>query len=267
MYKRLKWITQCAEVASFGLHHFDYLKANQSRYFIEVFSIHGPQWMGTFWGRGVIHLDPTTCYYLGTYANYWDPANRRIGFAHETSPYVPFIMGNDPIIPGEYLAQEEIDEFNSLEGKFGKENMIWFLWPEKMPSDFSIAFFSEPHGIGTEIKDALTKMTLFHKEWDIVQWLRQKYVLDERKLRFKICIEKRYPPPSREPQYKVKDPKGPSDFPGIPISEMDLPAPEVPAGTPIPIGKKRFRLTLTFTILKITTFNGYWLQASIEEVI
>lgn len=223
--------------------------------------------MGTFWGRGVVHLPDPACYYLGTFANYWDPVNKRIGFAHEANPGVSHPMENNPNIPGVYLAQEEIDEFNSLEGEFGEENMIFFLWPDKMPKDFSEAFFSTPNGIGTQIKDALTKMTLFHKEWDIVQWLRQKYVLDERKLRFRLCIEKRYPPPPKTPQYQVKDPQGPKDFPGIPISEMDLPAPEVPAGTPIPIGKKRFRLTLTFTILKITTFNGYWLQVSIEEVI
>lgn len=41
--RRLKWIGACASILGGNLHHFDYIKANTSRYFFETLTIWAPK--------------------------------------------------------------------------------------------------------------------------------------------------------------------------------------------------------------------------------
>lgn len=286
--KRLKWIGECAQIAHFRLHHFDYRKGNVSRYFVEVFSIYIAKQFPYGWSWDSMDLAHPTCYYLGSYPNFWNVPNKRIVYAHDLMTAAAFPMGNEPVIPrffgkpvsaeqmlevfargesaNEYISKDEKDEWNSLETDYGKENLINYLYPERMDMAARPAFFASPHGPGTDIDEALTKMSFFYKKEDVIQWLRQKYALAERTQSFNACIKQAYPKPEKEPQYKILDPQGAKDFPGIPIDQMQLPAPTGQSVPRPPPKQMIIRLLFAFSIINVSSLNGYSLILNVEEV-
>ena len=223
--RRLRWITQCAQVSAFVLHIFDYTRGNVSRYFIEVKAIYIYNKALREWGLISTRLAHPSCYYLGTFRNYWNTKSQKINFAHDVSMQDSYSIGSEPEIPGQPLAKQETEDLNSLVEEFGKDNLMNYLYPDRMDKGYREAFFAYPHGPGTDIDEAIKKMAFFVQEFDIRQWLAQKFAIDERMAQFNACILKAYPKPSREPQYKILDPQGAKDFPGIPINQIQLPAP------------------------------------------
>lgn len=285
--KRLKWIGKCAQIANHRLHHFDYIKGNVSRYFIEVWSIFIPKRYPWGWAMDAQDLAHFTCYYLGSYPNYWNRTNKKIVYAHDLMTSDSFPMANDPIIlrftdkpisaeqllemltkgesQEEYISKDEAKEWTSLEDQFGKGNLINYLYPERMDKEKREAFMTGvPASLYQEIDKAITDMAFFKKKNDIIEWLRQKYVLDARKLRYLSCIKIKYPKVS-EPQYKVETPQLPKDWPGIPTSEMQLPQPSYQK----PKGLDRvINLRIIFNIIHVGPNNGYYLVLYVgEEVI
>lgn len=286
--KRLKWIAQCAQIAHFRLHHFDYRKGNISRYFVEVFSIFIPKEYFGKWYLESEDLAHHSCYYLGSYPNYWNLSNKKIVYAHDLMTASVYSMENEAVfyneesikksiearktmniqgVPAKDLVSgEEKSDMESLEGDFGLDNLINYLYPERMDAAARDAFFAYPHGAGTDIDEAITKMAFFHKKFEIIEWLRQKYALAERKLRFDACIKARYPKPEPEPQYKILDPQGAKDFPGIPINQMELPAPTAQS-VPRPAPKQMIiRLVFALGVINVSSLNGYSLILNVEEV-
>lgn len=264
--KRLTWIGNCAQIAHFRVHHFDYIKGNVSRYFVEVFSIFIPKKYFGKWYLESIELTHHACYYLGSYPNYWNISNKKIVYAHDLMTSECYSMGSRPEIPGKYLSADEINEFLSLEADFGKKNLLKYLYPERMNQAARDAFFAYPHGPGTDIEDAIKKMAFFTEEFDIRQWLMEKYSLGERMAKFDICIKEKYPTPPKKPQYKIIDPQGAKDFPGIPVSEMSIPGPTAqPSGAPRP-PLKVMKLYFSFNVIISSTTNGYSMMFIAEEI-
>jgi hypothetical protein len=164
------------------------------------------------------------------------------------------------------ISGEEKTDMESLEGDFGLDNLINYLYPERMDKKARDAFFAYPHGAGTDIDEAITKMAFFHKKFEIIEWLRQKYALAERKQRFDRCIKARYPKPEKEPQYKILDPQGAKDFPGIPINQMRPPTPTAQS-VPRPAPKEMIiRLLFALGLINVSSVNGYSLILNVEEV-
>lgn len=289
LWKRLKWIGICAAIANFRLHHFDYIKGNVSRYFVEVFSIFVPKRYPWGWAMDSKDLPKPSCYYLGTYPNYWNRTNKKIVYAHDLMTSDTFPMANDPLIlrftdkpispeqllemltrgesQEEYISSDEKKEWTSLEDQFGKGNLINYLFPEQMDKEAREAFMTGvPYSPYQVIDKAITDMAFFKKKADIIEWLRQKYILDARKLRYLRCIKVKYPK-TEEPQYKIETPQLPADWPGIPTSEMELPPPTERVQKPKGL-ERLITLRIIFNIIHIGPNNGYYLVLYIgEEVV
>ena len=276
---------KCAEFSSGHLHQLDYMKNNVSRYFFEALMVFVPVRMPYGYTYKTMPLAHPTCYYLGTYPNYWSPGNKRITHAGDLWTPSDFPMGNEPSLFNPFeekisaerelekiskaplieepVSDDEKKEWSSLEEDFGKKTLMNYLYPERMEQKEKEAFMTGiPHSLYSEIDDAVNKMVFFRKKSEITQWLTQKNALDRRKLWFEKCIREKYPKP-KKPQYKTPTPQGPADFPGIPISEMQLPTP----GAPGPPPKNMIKLLLAFGIINVSTFNGYSLIVNIEKVI
>jgi hypothetical protein len=286
--KRLTWIANCAQIANFTLYHFAYRKGNVSRYFVYVHSIFIPKEYFGKWYLESVELAHHICYYLGTFPNYWNTTNKKIVFAHDLMTASVYPMENEPVFYNEdslkqsiaarekmniqgiptkdLISEEEKSDIESLEGDFGLNNLMNYLYPERMDQSAKPAFFAQyPSGPGTDIDEAITKMAYFHKKSEILEWLRQKYALAEQKQSFDECIDKYYPK-AKKPQYKIRDPQGIKNFPGIPIEQMQLPAPTARSVPRPPPEKTIIKLMFSFRVIIWSSLNGYQLILNLEEV-
>lgn len=286
--KRITWIMICASYCSGGLHGLRYFKSNVYRYFLEAESVFIPVKMPYGYTYRPVPLAHPVCYYLGTYPCYWSPRNKLIVPPSDLMTTEDFPMGskpsgfnpwdekisveqelekvsNTPLIEKPY-SDDEIKEMSSLDDDFGTDNMEKYLFWGKTGWDGAKDFYAQyPDGPGTKIDHAIDEMAYFHKKPSVLQWLAQKNRLDKQNKYFKNCMDKNYPKP-KKPQYKTLTPQGPSDFPGAPMNEMQLPAPErQPSLKPMPtIGV--IKLSLFFFLSTFTTQTGYTLVLHVEEI-
>lgn len=222
--KRLKWISICASIHSGLLHHLDYIKANTSRYFFEVYAIWAPFKYPWGWGMNVLNLAFHSCYFLGTYPNYWSPENKKIVFAHDLMQIGSFPMPNSPFIHEATLSDAERKALNNVETLFGKTNLNYYLFPEQIPAELSPQakdYIAAATGlIDTYLHDELW----FHDPLELKDYLREKLALDARKKRFKNCTAGKYPAPPKPPPPPPPPPVKPKE---IPMKQLETPVPGV----------------------------------------
>jgi hypothetical protein len=286
--KRITWIMICGGFSSGYLHALRYFKSNEYRFFLEVLYVFVPVKMPYGYTYKTVPLAHHICYYLGTYPSYWSPRNKLIVPPNQLMTTEDFPMGskpsgfnpfdekisveqeldkisNAPLIE-KPISDDEIEEWSSLETDFGKDNMEKYLFWGKTGWDGAKDFYSEyPDGPGTQIDHAIDKMAFFHKKPEILQWLQQKNRLDKLKDQFQACLDKNYPKP-KKPQYKTLTPQGPSDFPGAPMNEMQLPAPETQPSLKAMPSEKIIKLSFFFFLSTFTARTGYTLVLHVEEV-
>jgi hypothetical protein len=263
--KRMSWISTCASLNTFYLHHFDDLKSNSSLYFLESYSIYGEVQTP----KGVfirpIQLERHGCYYLGRWPNYWNVDNRLIVYAHDLMTSRVYALDAAPRIYGETLTAEESEGINGLETKFGKYNLIWFCYPARIPVEERVNFWSEPNGIGTQIKKYLSDVAYFQKESNVVEYLRQKFIFDVRLQRYKTCMDKRFPKPEKPQTTKVKTPLGDQPFTPTPETPVTLPTPTAKPKPAPPKNETKLTYTFDFGLVPKSNDNRFSLNTLMKE--
>jgi len=238
--KRFKWIIKCGEIASGLLHHLDYIKANTSRYFFESTAMRVPFKYEWGWGMTVKDLAFHSCYFLGTYPNYWNVENKRIVYAHNLWTLVAYPMPNSPFIHEAILSDAERKALNDVEILFGKTNLEYYLFPERLPTDLSESARDYIAGINEQIDKYLHDELWFHDVEELKDYLMEKLALDARKKRFKDCIAVKYPTPPKLPPPTPPPPAKPYE---IPMKELIPPVPSKSIRVP---GEKYIELDFSF---------------------
>jgi len=265
--RRLKWISQCASIHAGLLHHLDYIKENTSRYFFEVYSIWAPKEYVWGWGMAPKTLDFHSCYFLGSYPNYWNVENKRVVFAHDLMTSEAYSMEKTPTIPGAILAQQEIDELNALEKTYGKENLMDYLYPERIPKDAERLKSETWQKTQAEIDKAIEDLSFFFTKFDITNYLLQKEPLDLRQKRFKECDTRNYPKPRRPYTPKPISPEAPEPATTTPMDQVTKPS---PSGDPCRfkmVGQKCLHIETSFGFKPGTPENILQLIMTLKEAI
>ena len=265
--RRIKWIGECASIGGGALHHFDYVKANTSRYFFQTRYIYIP--FKYAWGWGIIAqtLAFPTCYYLGSYPNYWNTQNRRIVFAHDLMTSECYAIGNKPTMMAEYLPEVDRDVLNDTINLFGVNNILDYFHPERVPAPTSIEQGELQRKLRLEIQTALADVTLFYDPFDIEQFMLQKPLLDARQKRFKDCVARTWPKPVKTYTPKPITPTATPPITSTPMNEIQIPAtqiPPIPTGTP---GQRIQRLTFNYGMKSDTPENILQLTIWLEETL
>ena len=245
--KRLKWIGNCASIYVGTLHCQTYFKANTTRFFFETKTIWVPKKLMGEWVMLPLHLDRHTCYYLGTYPNYWNTDNNVIVFANDLMTWNAFPMENTPVIPsyfkkelsaeqmmGKMLRGEGATEFipdyvrnemKSIEAQFGKENLNDYLYPDRIPTDAERLKSEEWQKNQKEIKGVVEDLTIFYDKTDLDNYLKQDQALGLMHKIFRDCIKRKYPTPTRAYTPKQKTPIEPPSATAVPMEEIKMPTP------------------------------------------
>jgi len=211
---------------------------------MKVDSIWGPRQYVWGIGTGEIPLMRPSCYYLGSYANLWDPTHRQIIPAHmlgsvkvETilgpgtipMPGVHEIvatgvhsMGTKPGIGGVVLPDTHIEQFDAILEKYTRQELESFAWADTL-TDQQKAERGEAWNATMEaIKDDLSDLSFFYKDADIRGYFLQNFQLFDRVKRYKDCVAKHFPPKEKPPPPPPPKPKAPPGWPG-PTSEPPQP--------------------------------------------
>lgn len=250
-----------------NLHHFDYIKANTSRYFFETQSVWVPKQYAWGWDVEALDLNFPTCYYLGSYPNYWNTQNRRIVFPHDLMTTECYAIGKTPEMMGQYLPDVDRQVLNDTINLFGTQKILDYFHPERVPPPKSIEEGELQRKLRLEIEKALADVTLFYDPFDIEQFMLQKPPLDARQVRFKSCVAAVWPKPIKEYAPKPITPTAPPPITQTPMSDIQMPTPEIPpipTGTP---GQRVQRLTFNYGVKPDTPDNILQLYIWLEETL
>lgn len=264
---RMKWIGNCAAILAGYLHHFDYIKANTSRYFFQTTDIWVPKQYPWGWGLAALSLAFPTCYFLGSYPNYWNTQNRRIVYAHDLMTSECYAIGNKPTMMGEYLPDVDRETLDQTINYFGADKMLDYFHPERIPPPKSIEEGEAQRKLRLEIETALAGVSLFYDPFDIEQFMLQKPQLDARQTNFKNCVNQVWPKPVKEYKPKPPPPTAPPPLTLVPMDEIQKPTPEIP---PIPTGvpgQRVLRLTFNYGIKQYTLNNALEFIIWLEETL
>lgn len=265
--RKLKWIGACASIGGGMLHHFDYVKANTSRYFFQTKRIYIPFKYDWGWGIKSQDLAFPTCYFLGSYPNYWNTQNRRIVYAHDLMTLECYSIGNKPTMMAEYLPDGDRDVLNDTVNLFGVNNILDYFHPERVPAPKSIEEGELQRKLRLEIEKALADLTLFYDPFDIEQFMLQKPLLDARTKTFKDCVARTWPKPVKAYTPKPITPTTTPPITQTPMNEIQMPTPEIP---PIPTGapgQRVQRLTFNYGVKSDTPANVLQLTIWLEETL
>jgi hypothetical protein len=244
LLKRYTWILRCGKFVGGMIHHFDYLKSNISRYFLEVNMVLVPFRYPWGWGEVATYLDIKKCFSLGTYPNYWNYVNKKMVYAHDFMTWDIAPMGTSPIM---YNYESLISSFDARK-------------------TLGIAGTPAEEFIPEAYKNDRETMEFFHGKYSTDQYFAQAEVLANRQKRFNECVSRNYPKSTKTPQTKVQTPKGEAEFPGIPIHNLTLPS---PTSSPFPHpgpGKSLVRLTLSMGIESGVPYNAMDLTFTLQEL-
>ena len=232
---RLGWIGQCGSIAGGTLHHYDYIKANTSRYIFEVHTVYAAVKYNWGWGMGVIDLPAHSCYFLGSFPNYWNVQNRRVVFAHDLMTPNAYPIGQKPTLLEHYVSDYETQAFKEIADTFGKQNLTDYFYPQFIPTERYATGAEEIKATRAAIDKALFEFTTFYKPYELEHYLLQSFPLDARQAKFRACVNRTWP--TRPKEYKPIQPP-PTQAPPVtatPIEEIPLPLPEAaPAPAPAP---------------------------------
>jgi len=128
-----------------------------------------------------------------------------------------FSMTNKPRIPPAMLADVEREELNSIEELYGRDNLLDYLYPERIPKEAERLKSDIWKSTQGEIDSAMTYFSLFYTKSDVINYLRQKESLDARQKKYRDCMAVKYPP-------KPKPPKPPKIY-EIPMKQLEKPVP------------------------------------------
>ena len=265
--RRMKWIGACSSILGGNLHHFDYIKANTSRYFFETQSVWIPKLYAWGWGIDALDLSFPTCYFLGSYPNYWNTQNRRIVFAHDLMTSECYSIGNKPTMMGEYFPDVDREALDQTINQFGAEKILDYFHPERVPPPKSIEEGEVQRKLRQEIKTALADVSLFYNPFDIEHFMLQKPQLDARQKRFKDCEARTWPKPVKPYTPRPITPTTTPPVTATPMDEIQKPTPEIspiPTGAP---GQRVQRLTFNYGIKPNTPDNILQLYIWLEETL
>lgn len=249
------------------LHHLDYIKANTSRYFFETKRVYLPFKYNWGWGIKSVDLAFPTCYFLGSYPNYWNTQNRRIVFAHDLMTSECYSIGNKPTMMAEYLPDVDRDVLNDTVNLFGVNNILDYFHPERIPQikpelDLTARIEEEERRrkLRLEIEKALSDLTLFYDPFDIEQFMLQKPLLDARTKTFKDCIARTWPKKPYTP--KPKTPTATPPITSTPMSEIQKPTPMM-----VPAPPPKLSLVFNYGVKPDTPANVLQLTIWLEETL
>ena len=265
--RRLRWIGNCASIGGGTLHHFDYIKANTSRYFFETKRVYIPRKYDWGWGIESVYLNIPTCYFLGSYPNYWNTQNRRIVFAHDLMTTECYSIGKKPEMEGEYFPDVDRQVLNDTADLYGTEKILDYFHPERVPQPKSIEEGEAQRKIRLEIETALADLTQFYNSFEMEQFMLQKPLLDARQKTYKDCVARTWPKRVKEYAPKQPPPTEPPPLTRVPMEEIRTPTPEVPPGIRHGPGEPLLRLTFNYGIKPYTLNNALELHIWLEEVL
>lgn len=254
--KRREWIGKCASIFLAQLHCFNYIKANTSRYFIQVGTIWGPVKYVWGWGIGPIRLASPTCYYIGSFPNYWNVDNNRIVYAHDLMTPNSFPMENTPVIPtryeGEMSAEQAMEKWmrgeganefipdyiknylSDVEAEFGKENLNDYFDPDRIPTDDPRLKSDDWKKTMEAINKPIEDLSLFYKKPDLNNYIKQKWALDAMHAKFKACVAATWHEPTEPYTPRIPSPVEPPSMTAIPMDQITKPTPQT-APMPPPV--------------------------------
>lgn len=99
LQQRMYKILNCAAAREFHLHHLDVFKTNRTHYFIELISVDVPFKYDWGWGTATKRLPAPTCYYLGSFHNFWNTKNKALVLPHNLLTWDVFGMTTKPHSP------------------------------------------------------------------------------------------------------------------------------------------------------------------------
>ena len=256
-------IARCGSAAYFQLWCFKYLRTNNSRYFVKITGIWKPTPERYPGSVEMTWLLNPTCYYLGTYPNYWNIRYKRIELAGDEKRPDSFPMGSKPEIYGQYTPQFLNDELNDIEQTFGKDNLKKYFYPDTMKEDERTAFFETEFSPGWRILKAFEDAYFPQYRIFVETMMLEKWALEAQLKIYNDCIQKNWPVPPKIPKTIVKTPIGPAEWPGIPMDQLTLPTPTAPSAGPRKTPEQTLSLTVTFSIKDEVPYNAMDLSLSV----
>lgn len=246
--KRLEWIGNCASIRGGYLHHFDYIKANTSRYIFEVFVVEAPKRFPWGWGTAAFELPFHSCYFLGSFPNYWDVQNRQVAFAHNMNPATCYPIGKNPTLLEHYVSDYETKAFQEIAETFGKQNLTDYFYPQFIPTERYEEGEEQIKQTRAAIDKALFEFTTFYQKYELEHYLLQYFDLDARQKRFLQCVARTWPKPVREIKPLPPPPAQPEAVNATPMDEIPLPLPERSPGGIVPPGSIGLGIDISFGI-------------------
>jgi hypothetical protein len=188
--------------------------------------------------------------------------NKNIEHAHDPKTPNSFAMGSKPTIVGVTLSQQEIDDFNSIEKTFGRDNLNKYFNPNTMNDEERTVFFEDRTGTGWQILEAIKREAIFYQRPMVEHWILQKWAIEKITKRYNDCIKLKFPTPPRTPQTRVKAPTPNQIFPGEPMNNLTLPTPTAP-----PRATPKLVLTISLGIKTEVPYNALDLTLTMDQII
>lgn len=199
-----------------------------------------------------------TCYYLGSYATYWDAENRAIRAPNQLWSLKDYPIHNRPFLFGEYIAETEQAQIDALRRKYGPWNMFAWSNPSRLTPMQKRAFTEDvmqPDGtwkpsIYSDMEHDFSGITLLHKRVNLENIFSQQAWIDEINAKYENCIKNEYP--GQKPSTWTKPTA--RDF-QRPVTDLQLPEPTAfarPMGIP---GETVLTLNLLFYTIEERAFG------------
>ena len=288
LFKKAEWIAKCGSFSSGYFHRFISRKSPIVRYILEVKNKYEWYERGPgFWDYKTMPCVPS-CYYLGTYPVYWNADNKGIAYPDNLGTANNYPLQPTPVIPRklpgmtaaqsiEKLTKEKLEAFEFLPdvdkgdmkdtiNEFGLENVLNYLNPSRIKKVLSLDEQSALRELNSKIDQTMSHLTLRYDKDLLGDYFIQDNWFTKRAISFKECLARAFPKKPKEPTTTVLTPRGPAEFPGIPMNELTKPTPERQP-QPFPFPRQRlFNLIVSFGIKQGVAYNALDLKIQLLEI-
>lgn len=167
----------------------------------------------------------------------------------------------------DFIPSENRKMMNDTIDQFGREKILDYFHPERVPKPTSIEEGEAQRKQRLEIEHALADVSVFYPQSDIEQFMLQKPVLDAIQNRFKACVKQTWPEPEAGYTPNALTPTTTPPITQTPITDLALPSPEIPPFDRGVAGQRVQVLTSVMGIKPGTPANVLQLTITIQEEI